>query len=103
MRFAELDAVTVDGYGTLLHLTDPVPALRTALARQGVKAIKEQVESAFRAEVAYYRPHAHEGHDAASLAALRRDCVEVFLRDLGSPLTPERFVDAFMGSLAFEL
>ena len=33
MRFAELDAVTVDGYGTLVRLVDPVPALARALAR----------------------------------------------------------------------
>jgi len=26
MRFADLDAVTVDGYGTLVRLVDPVPA-----------------------------------------------------------------------------
>jgi putative hydrolase of the HAD superfamily len=103
MRFAELDAVTVDGYGTLLRLIDPVPPLRAALAARGVRHSKEEVERAFLAEVAYYRPHAHEGRDAASLAALRHDCVEVFLRDLGSPLEPDAFVDAFMGSLAFEL
>jgi putative hydrolase of the HAD superfamily len=103
MRFAELDAVTVDGYGTLLHLIDPVPALRGALEARGVHRSKEEVERAFRAEVAHYRPHAHEGRDADSLAALRRDCVEVFLRDLGEPLEPGEFVDAFMGSLVFEL
>ena len=103
MRFAELDAVTVDGYGTLLHLTDPAPALRTALAGRGIQAGKEQVERAFHAEVAHYRPHAHEGRDAASLAALRRDCVEVFLGELGDPLGTAEFVDAFMGSLVFEL
>ena len=103
MRFAELDAVTIDGYGTLLHLTDPVPALRTTLAARGVELGKEEVARAFQAEVAYYRPHAHEGRDAASLAALRRECVQVFLGDLGSPLEPESFVDEFMGSLVFEL
>jgi putative hydrolase of the HAD superfamily len=61
------------------------------------------VERAFHAEVAHYRPHAHEGRDAASLAALRRDCVEVFLGELGDPLGTAEFVDAFMGSLVFEL
>lgn len=103
MRFAELDAVTVDGYGTLLRLTDPVPALRRALAVRGVERSDDEVAQAFRAEVAHYRPHAHEGRDAASLAALRQRCVDVFLRDLGSPLEPTGFVDAFMASLVFEL
>jgi putative hydrolase of the HAD superfamily len=103
MRFADLDAVTVDGYGTLLHLVDPVPRLRDALAERGVKQTDEEIARAFRAEVAYYRPRAHEAHDAATLAALRRDCAGVFLADLGSPLEePDTFVDAFMGSLAFE-
>jgi FMN phosphatase YigB (HAD superfamily) len=102
MRFAELEAVTVDGYGTLLRLVDPVPSLRAALAECGVERTDEEVAHAFRAEVAHYRPRGHEGRDAASLAALRRDCVEVFLHDLGSPLEPDAFVDAFMGSLVFE-
>ena len=102
MRFADLDAVTVDGYGTLLHLVDPVPRLRDALAERGVKRTHEEIARAFRAEVAYYRPRAHEARDTATLAALRRDCAAVFLGDLGSPLEPAAFVDAFMDSLAFE-
>jgi putative hydrolase of the HAD superfamily len=102
MRFADLDAVTVDGYGTLLRLTDPVPALRDALAGRGVERSDAGVARAFRAEVAHYRPRAHEGRDAASLAVLRRACVEVFLADLGGPLEPDGFVNAFMGSLVFE-
>jgi putative hydrolase of the HAD superfamily len=102
MRFTELDAVTVDGYGTLLQLVDPVPALRRALAEHGVDASDDRVAAAFRAEVAYYRPHAHAARDAASLAALRRDCVSVFLRALDAPLAATGFADAFMGSLVFE-
>ncbi len=102
MRFADLGAVTVDGYGTLLRLTDPVPGLRAALADRGVERGDGEVARAFRAEVAHYRPRAHEGRDAVSLAALRRGCVDVFLRDLGGPLEPDGFVDAFMGALVFE-
>jgi len=102
MRFPELDAVTVDGYGTLLQLTDPVPALRAALAARGVERPNEDVARAFRAEVAHYRPRAHEGRDADSLAALRRDCVAVFLDDLGDPLEASGFVDEFMGALVFD-
>jgi putative hydrolase of the HAD superfamily len=102
MRFAELDAVTVDGYGTLLRLSDPVPALLGALAERGVRRTEDEVERAFRAEVAFYRPRAREGRDTATLAALRRDCVAVFLRALHASVDPATFVDAFMGGLIFE-
>jgi putative hydrolase of the HAD superfamily len=102
MRFTELEAVTVDGYGTLLQLIDPVPALRRALAARGIEPSDDEVRRAFRAEVGYYRPHALEGRDAASLAVLRRDCVAVFLGALGDPLPAEEFVDDFMASLVFE-
>jgi putative hydrolase of the HAD superfamily len=101
MRFAELDAVTVDGYGTLLHLIDPLPALRRALAAHGVERTRDEVAAAFAAEVAHYRPLAHTGRDAATLAALRLDCVRVFLGALGDPLEPGAFVDDFLGSLGF--
>jgi putative hydrolase of the HAD superfamily len=102
MRFAELDAVTVDGYGTLLHLTDPVPSLQRALAARGVERTDAEIVTAFQAEVGYYRPHALEGRDPASLAVLQRDCVRVFLGALGDPLEAGEFVDEFMATLAFE-
>jgi putative hydrolase of the HAD superfamily len=102
MRFAELDAVTVDGYGTLLQLVDPVPALRAALADRGVERTRDEVAGAFLAEVAYYKPHAHEGRDSASLVQLRRTCVGVFLRDLDAPLEPETFLEPFLSALVFE-
>jgi putative hydrolase of the HAD superfamily len=101
MRFAELDAVTIDGYGTLLHLVDPLPALRRALASHGVERPDEDVASAFGAEVAHYRPLAHTGRDEASLAALRLDCTGVFLAAIGGPVTPDAFVGDFIGSLVF--
>ncbi len=101
MRFTELDAVTVDGYGTLLHLVDPLPALRRALAEHGIEQPEDAVATAFKAEVAHYRPLSHTGRDAASLAALRLDCAGVFLAALGDPLEPAAFVDDFIGALAF--
>ena len=69
---------------------------------RGVERGVEKVATAFRAEVAYYRPHALEGRDAPSLAALRRECVRVFLAALRAPLEPGEFVDDFVGSLVFE-
>jgi putative hydrolase of the HAD superfamily len=103
MRFAELDAVTVDGYGTLLRLIDPVPALQAALRVRGLERSPEEVASAFAAEVAYYRPNSVRGRDPAGLAELRRECVGVFLEAAGAELDPAEFVDAFIGALVFEL
>jgi putative hydrolase of the HAD superfamily len=102
MHFAELDAVSVDGYGTLLQLVDPVPRLRRALAGRAIEARDDEIAAAFRAEVAHYRPRAVEGRDAESLAALRVECTGVFLEALGSALGPGEFVDDFIGSLVFE-
>jgi putative hydrolase of the HAD superfamily len=102
MRFTELEAVTVDGYGTLLHLADPVPPLRRALAGRDIDRSDEEIGRAFLAEVGHYKPRAHEARDAESLAAFRVECAGVFLEALGAPLEAESFVDAFMGSLVFE-
>ena len=46
MHFAELEAVTIDGYGTLLHLIDPLPALGRALAAHGVERSDDAVTAA---------------------------------------------------------
>ena len=89
MRFAELDAVTVDGYGTLVRLLDPVPSLVRSLAERGFDRGPELVHSAFATEVAYYRPEAIRGRDLDSLARLRCDCTRVFLDAAGIDLEPE--------------
>ena len=102
MHFADLDAVTVDGYGTLLTLVDPVPSLTRSLAEHGVDREPELVREAFAAEVAYYRPEAVRGRDAETLADLRRDCTGVFLRAAAAELEPASFVDAFMAAIRFE-
>jgi putative hydrolase of the HAD superfamily len=102
MRFADLDAVTTDGYGTLLTLVDPVPSLVRSLAEHGLERDPKLVREAFAAEVAYYRPEAVRGHDNETLAALRRDCAGVFLRAAGAELAPGDFVEAFMASIRFE-
>ncbi|HVN62855.1 MAG TPA: HAD-IA family hydrolase [Gaiellaceae bacterium] len=96
-----LDAVTIDAYGTLVELVDPVPALQAALAKRGVERDADRVRTAFRAEVAYYRPRSVEGRDAESLAALRRDCASVFLREAGAELDPAGFTEAFVDALVF--
>jgi HAD superfamily hydrolase (TIGR01493 family) len=103
MRPAELDAVTIDAYGTLVELADPVPALTEGLRAIGVDCDADRVRRAFAKEVAYYRVRSHEGRDEATLYELRRECVAVILDDLGSDVDPAAFVDGFVAALRFEL
>ena len=102
MRFADLDAVTVDGYGTLVQLRDPVPLFLEELRNHGVESTPEAVRAGFAAEVAYYRPNALLGRDAETLAALRLDCTRIFLEGAGADLEAESFVDGFMASIVME-
>ena len=101
MRPVNLEAVTIDAFGTLLGLRDPVPALRAALEARGAARSEEQVRRAFAAEVEFYVGRSHEGRDEATLALLRRDCAGVFLAAAGAELGPEEFAPAFVASLEF--
>jgi HAD superfamily hydrolase (TIGR01509 family) len=103
MRFADLDAVTVDAYGTLVELADPVPALLAGLAKLGVEREAEAVAGAFAVEAAYYRERSFEGHDERSLFRLRRECVAIILEELGAELEPEAFVEGFVTAMRLEL
>ena len=97
-----VEAVTIDAYGTLVTLRDPVPALRAALAGRGVELSEGAVQAAFAAEVAFYVERSHEGRDEATLALLRRECTAVFLEAAGTELDPDEFAPAFLGALVFE-
>jgi len=97
-----VEAVTIDAYGTLVTLRDPVPSLRKALAARGAARGLADVQRAFHAEVAYYVPRSHEGRDEAALALLRRDCARVFLEAAGADIAPEEFAPAFVEALVFE-
>jgi HAD superfamily hydrolase (TIGR01509 family) len=97
----DVEAVTIDAYGTLVTLDDPVPRLRAALRAHGVERGEGEVAQAFAAEVEHYLPRSHEGRDEATLALLRRDCAGVFLEAAGAGLAPEAFVADFMRSLRF--
>ena len=101
MRFAELDAVTVDGYGTLLELADPVPRLTLALRREGIERQPDAVAAAFRAEAAYYRKHAEIARDPATLRGLREECTRVFLEEAKADLDPAAFSPAYVEALVF--
>jgi HAD superfamily hydrolase (TIGR01509 family) len=90
-----IDAVTIDGYGTLVDLDDPVGRLSEALGKDAA--------AAWEVEGAYYRAHSLEGRDEASLAELRLRCTRVFLQAADDTRDPATFVDAFQDALRFEL
>jgi FMN phosphatase YigB (HAD superfamily) len=100
---AGLDAATLDAYGTLVTLADPVPELGEALAARGVERSPEIVLAGFRAEVAHYGPRAGRGRDEESLARLQRECAGVFLDAVGVDLDAGEFAPAFVDALRFEV
>jgi len=100
---AELDGVTIDAYGTLVTLLDPVPALTAALAERNVARDRAAVVHAFRTEVAHYTAHSAEGHDEAGLARLQQDCARVFLDAVGAELDADEFAPVYAGAMHFEL
>ncbi len=102
-RLSGVEAVTIDAFGTLVELADPVPAFRELLRTRGVERSHEEVARAFTAEVAYYRVHAVEGRGDERLAALRRDCAAVFLDAAGAGLSSEEFAPHFTAALEFRL
>jgi phosphoglycolate phosphatase-like HAD superfamily hydrolase len=101
MRFADLDAVTIDAFGTLVELIDPVPALAAALAESGVVRAPDEIREAVQTESRYYRAHLAEGRDPESLERLRVRCTGVFLDALGADLAAETFMPEFISSLRF--
>jgi FMN phosphatase YigB (HAD superfamily) len=89
-RLAEIDAVTIDAFGTLLELRDPVEPLARLLPGFD----RDAIARAFHEETEFYVPRSHEGRDGESLAALRADSTRVFNEALGSSLTPDEYVGA---------
>ena len=100
---AQLDAVTFDANGTLVRLVDPVPALRDLLRRHGVELPAAEVASAFAAEARYYADHCASGRDDESLAALRRDCLGVFLEAAGARLDRGPLLEGYTDAFSFEI
>jgi FMN phosphatase YigB (HAD superfamily) len=91
-RPEDFDAVTLDAYGTLLELRDPLEAL----ARLAPGFGRDAIEPAFEREFEYYRAHALEARDEVSLAELNERCVAVFNEALGSSLTADEYVGALV-------
>jgi HAD superfamily hydrolase (TIGR01509 family) len=100
---ADLDAVTLDVYGTLVQLRDPVAELSAALATRGQHRSDEQIRAGFRTEAIYYREHSAEGHDEQGLERLRTDCAQVFLDVVGAELDPAEFAPVYAGAMRFDV
>jgi putative hydrolase of the HAD superfamily len=84
-------AVFLDALGTLVELEPPWISLRD---RVPDTVSNERLVSALRAEMAYYREHAHEGRDERSLAELRERCAAVVSEQLGTEITVDELVEA---------
>lgn len=84
-------AVFLDALGTLLELEPPWVSLR---AHVPDSVTDEELVAAVRKEMAYYREHAHEGSDPASLAQLRESCAELITRELGVPVSAATLVES---------
>ena len=83
-------AVFLDALGTLVELEPPWVHLAADL---GVEP-DEPLVNAVRAEMAYYKQHAHEGTDSKALADLRARCAAVLSRELGREIGVERMMAA---------
>ncbi len=84
-------AVFLDALGTLVELEPPWVSLRELVP---AKVSDERLVAALRAEMAYYREHAHEGRDEASLAELRERCAAIVSGKLDFEITVDELVDA---------
>jgi putative hydrolase of the HAD superfamily len=103
----DIDAVLLDGLGTLVALEPPWPRLVERLQdAHGVELSLADAERAFRAEIAYYRTHHHEGRDPDALEDLRRRCAEVLRAQLPpravGELSLEQMTAAMLDSLRFD-
>lgn len=84
------ELISLDALGTLVELEPPWPRLAAALGRPDDEALR----TAMRAEMAYYRDHAHEAVDAGSLARLRAECAALIERDLGVEVSVQTLMSA---------
>jgi putative hydrolase of the HAD superfamily len=84
-------AVFLDALGTLVELEPPWISLRDMVPDE---VSDEQLVEALKAEMAYYKEHAHEGRDEASLAELRERCAAIVSERLGMDVGVEELVAA---------
>jgi HAD superfamily hydrolase (TIGR01509 family) len=100
---AALDGVTIDAFGTLVTLRDPIPALTDALAERNIERDRDTVAHGFHIEVAHYTEHSATGHDEAGLERLQRDCARVFLDAVDSDLDAADFAPAYAAAMRFDV
>jgi putative hydrolase of the HAD superfamily len=86
----ETKAVLLDALGTLVELEPPW----VHLAQQLDFDADQRLVDAVRAEMDYYKLHAHEGTDTAALADLRGRCAGVLSRELGRDVSVEQMMAA---------
>ncbi len=84
-------AVFLDALGTLVELEPPWISLRDMVPAE---VSDEQLVEALKAEMTYYKEHAHEGRDEASLAELRERCAALVSRKLGLDVGVDELVAA---------
>jgi putative hydrolase of the HAD superfamily len=84
-------AVFLDALGTLVELEPPWAHLGPAL---GIEVADDTLIAAVRAEMGYYKQHAHEGTDDAALADLRGRCAAVLSERLGREVPVETMMAA---------
>ena len=84
-------AVFLDALGTLVELEPPWVSLRERIPAE---VSDERLVAAVRVEMGYYREHAHEGRDAASLADLRERCARLISDELGVEVSADELVEA---------
>ncbi len=84
-------AVFLDALGTLVELEPPWVGLRERVPEE---IGDEQLVAAVKAEMAYYREHAHEGRDPDSLADLRERCAKLISDELRTPISAQELVDS---------
>jgi putative hydrolase of the HAD superfamily len=89
--------------GTLVRLRPPVPLLVTALASAGFPNSADVVAAALRTEISYYRRHHLRGSDPAGLAALRRDCADIFGGMLTDPPPSDVLAQLLVQCLTFDV
>ncbi len=84
-------AVFLDALGTLVELEPPWISLRDMVPAE---VSDKRLVDALRAEMAYYKEHAHEGRDEASLSELRERCAALVSRKLGLDVTVDELIAA---------
>lgn len=78
-----MKAVLFDVLGTLVHLHEPGPHLRSELAGRGIRVSEQEAAAAIGAEISYYLAHHMDGATEDGLENLRDRCATEILRTLG--------------------